>query len=187
MAEWFKAHAWKACVRETVPRVRIPLSPPAFARRRRATAGGSSARSCRHASAFGSAWATESLGRSSGRHRLGLGSGQPGRGVRHRLRLGLRKQSLGRSIGRHRLRLGSGEPGRGVRHRLRLGLGETIPRAFDWAPSPSARLGEPGAGIAIAFGSAKPGRAASARLGRPIPGVTPLPSARLGLGCRSHE
>src|SRR5215208_6725226 len=28
MAEWFKAHAWKACVRETVPRVRIPLSPP---------------------------------------------------------------------------------------------------------------------------------------------------------------
>jgi hypothetical protein len=28
MAEWFKAHAWKACVRETVPWVRIPLSPP---------------------------------------------------------------------------------------------------------------------------------------------------------------
>lgn len=31
MAEWLKAHAWKACVRETVPWVRIPLSPP-FAR-----------------------------------------------------------------------------------------------------------------------------------------------------------
>src|SRR5258707_3093313 len=31
MAEWLKAHAWKACVRETVPWVRIPLSPPPFA------------------------------------------------------------------------------------------------------------------------------------------------------------
>jgi hypothetical protein len=30
MAEWLKAHAWKACVRETVPWVRIPLSPPSF-------------------------------------------------------------------------------------------------------------------------------------------------------------
>ena len=30
MAEWLKAHAWKACVRETVPWVRIPLSPPGF-------------------------------------------------------------------------------------------------------------------------------------------------------------
>src|SRR3979490_2270580 len=29
MAEWLKAHAWKACVRETVPWVRIPLPPPA--------------------------------------------------------------------------------------------------------------------------------------------------------------
>ena len=28
MAEWLKAHAWKACVRESVPRVRIPVSPP---------------------------------------------------------------------------------------------------------------------------------------------------------------
>jgi hypothetical protein len=28
MAEWFKAHAWNACVRESVPRVRIPLLPP---------------------------------------------------------------------------------------------------------------------------------------------------------------
>jgi hypothetical protein len=28
MAEWLKAHAWKACVGETLPRVRIPLSPP---------------------------------------------------------------------------------------------------------------------------------------------------------------
>jgi hypothetical protein len=32
MAEWLKAHAWKACVRETVPWVRIPLSPPACLR-----------------------------------------------------------------------------------------------------------------------------------------------------------
>src|SRR3954463_10806375 len=30
MAEWLKAHAWKACVRETVPWVRIPLSPPYY-------------------------------------------------------------------------------------------------------------------------------------------------------------
>src|ERR1035437_7207405 len=28
MADWLKAHARKACVRETVPWVRIPLSPP---------------------------------------------------------------------------------------------------------------------------------------------------------------
>ena len=28
MAEWLKAHAWKACVGETLPWVRIPLSPP---------------------------------------------------------------------------------------------------------------------------------------------------------------
>src|SRR5438045_926805 len=33
MAEWLKAHAWKACVGETLPRVRIPLSPPSVARR----------------------------------------------------------------------------------------------------------------------------------------------------------
>ena len=32
MAEWLKAHAWKACVRETVPWVRIPLPPPAVFR-----------------------------------------------------------------------------------------------------------------------------------------------------------
>jgi putative endonuclease len=31
MSEWSIEHAWKACVRETVPRVRIPFSPPAFA------------------------------------------------------------------------------------------------------------------------------------------------------------
>ncbi len=31
VAEWLKAHAWKVCIRETVSRVRIPLSPP-FAR-----------------------------------------------------------------------------------------------------------------------------------------------------------
>jgi hypothetical protein len=29
VAEWLKAHAWKACLRETVTWVRIPLSPPA--------------------------------------------------------------------------------------------------------------------------------------------------------------
>ncbi len=28
MSEWLKEHAWKACVRVTVPWVRIPLSPP---------------------------------------------------------------------------------------------------------------------------------------------------------------
>ena len=28
VAEWSIAHAWKACVRESVPRVRIPLCPP---------------------------------------------------------------------------------------------------------------------------------------------------------------
>ena len=30
VAEWFKAHAWNACVRESVPRVRIPPCPPFF-------------------------------------------------------------------------------------------------------------------------------------------------------------
>src|SRR5215510_4268027 len=30
MAEWLKAHAWKACIRETVSWVRIPLPPPVF-------------------------------------------------------------------------------------------------------------------------------------------------------------
>ncbi len=34
MAEWLKAHAWKACVRETVPWVRIPLSPPSTPKQR---------------------------------------------------------------------------------------------------------------------------------------------------------
>jgi hypothetical protein len=28
VAEWSKAHAWKVCRRETVSRVRIPVSPP---------------------------------------------------------------------------------------------------------------------------------------------------------------
>jgi hypothetical protein len=28
MAEWLKAHAWKACLLERVTWVRIPLSPP---------------------------------------------------------------------------------------------------------------------------------------------------------------
>ena len=31
VAEWLKAHAWKVCIRETVSRVRIPLSPPPYA------------------------------------------------------------------------------------------------------------------------------------------------------------
>jgi hypothetical protein len=31
MAEWLKAHAWKACVSAVAPRVQIPLSPPSFA------------------------------------------------------------------------------------------------------------------------------------------------------------
>lgn len=30
VAEWLKAHAWKVCLRETVTRVRIPLSPPSL-------------------------------------------------------------------------------------------------------------------------------------------------------------
>ena len=30
MQEWLNWHAWKACVRETVPWVRIPLSPQMF-------------------------------------------------------------------------------------------------------------------------------------------------------------
>jgi hypothetical protein len=30
VAEWFKAHAWNACVRESVPWVRIPPCPPEF-------------------------------------------------------------------------------------------------------------------------------------------------------------
>ena len=30
MTEWLKVHAWRACVLERVPRVRIPLSPPGF-------------------------------------------------------------------------------------------------------------------------------------------------------------
>ena len=33
MSEWLKEHAWKACVGETLPWVRIPLSPPSFAKR----------------------------------------------------------------------------------------------------------------------------------------------------------
>ena len=28
VAEWLKAHAWNACIRATVSRVRIPFSPP---------------------------------------------------------------------------------------------------------------------------------------------------------------
>ncbi len=33
MSEWLKEHAWKACVGEILPRVRIPLSPPVSASR----------------------------------------------------------------------------------------------------------------------------------------------------------
>ena len=33
MSEWLKEHAWKACVGVTLPRVRIPLSPPEFSPR----------------------------------------------------------------------------------------------------------------------------------------------------------
>jgi hypothetical protein len=33
MAEWLKALAWKACIRETVSWVRIPLPPPILVRR----------------------------------------------------------------------------------------------------------------------------------------------------------
>src|SRR3970282_1647176 len=33
VAERLKAHAWKACIRETVSRVRIPLPPPIYPRR----------------------------------------------------------------------------------------------------------------------------------------------------------
>lgn len=32
VAEWFKAHAWNACVRESVPWVRIPPCPPLASR-----------------------------------------------------------------------------------------------------------------------------------------------------------
>src|SRR5579872_2420595 len=38
MSEWLKEHAWKACVGETLPWVRIPLSPPTS----RSEVGGSS-------------------------------------------------------------------------------------------------------------------------------------------------
>ena len=37
MAEWLKAHAWKACIRETVSWVRIPLPPPETLGREEAT------------------------------------------------------------------------------------------------------------------------------------------------------
>jgi hypothetical protein len=30
MAEWLKAHAWNACIRASVSRVRIPLCPPDY-------------------------------------------------------------------------------------------------------------------------------------------------------------
>src|SRR5262245_9575095 len=39
MSEWSIEHAWKACVGETLPWVRIPLSPPPLARARSGGAG----------------------------------------------------------------------------------------------------------------------------------------------------
>src|SRR5271157_409155 len=39
MAEWLKAHAWKACLGETLTWVRIPLSPPELIRSRRSKQG----------------------------------------------------------------------------------------------------------------------------------------------------
>src|SRR5688572_21122031 len=39
MSEWLKEHAWKACVGETLPRVRIPLSPPSASARAKSQAG----------------------------------------------------------------------------------------------------------------------------------------------------
>ena len=35
VSEWFKEHAWKACVGETLPWVRIPPSPPFICKQRR--------------------------------------------------------------------------------------------------------------------------------------------------------
>jgi hypothetical protein len=40
MAEWLKAHAWKACIGETLSRVRIPLSPPDHKSNRDRNCGG---------------------------------------------------------------------------------------------------------------------------------------------------
>ena len=42
MSEWLKEHAWKACVGETLPWVRIPLSPPHFCSLALASCDGSS-------------------------------------------------------------------------------------------------------------------------------------------------
>src|ERR1039457_4878277 len=39
VAEWLKAHAWKACLRETVTWVRIPLPPPPSCGERLSVAG----------------------------------------------------------------------------------------------------------------------------------------------------
>jgi hypothetical protein len=33
MAEWLKAHAWKACLLERVTWVRVPLSPPNYSKK----------------------------------------------------------------------------------------------------------------------------------------------------------
>src|SRR5438105_13311425 len=46
MAEWLKAHAWKACIRETVSWVRIPLPPPSRPVHWRSPASAHSRRRC---------------------------------------------------------------------------------------------------------------------------------------------
>src|SRR5665811_1294064 len=52
VAEWLKAHAWKACRRVTVSRVRIPPSPPA---------GTPLTGACRQSSAMSDAWPSSSI------------------------------------------------------------------------------------------------------------------------------
>src|SRR6188472_765406 len=50
MSEWLKEHAWKACVGETLPRVRIPLSPPIIAQQKHVWRNGRRRGSHPHAS-----------------------------------------------------------------------------------------------------------------------------------------
>ncbi len=98
--EWFKSHAWKACVGLNLPRVRIPPSPPrtkskkpppwrffAFSswRRRLRAKGGHPPRSPRHAggahcarSPLGQGWAPPSVPPPrGGRFYLGAGGSVP--------------------------------------------------------------------------------------------------------------
>src|SRR5690606_679489 len=57
VAEWLKAHAWNACIGETLSRVRIPLCPPFFsllrdvAAKSRVTPSGTSTNCCFYATA----------------------------------------------------------------------------------------------------------------------------------------